>query len=179
MAVTAATDPRNEKTCINRVRPGVASWWTVVRTNASNCCVSPSSISSASHPKTTRAVAATRRAPSSKNPLFTFFDLSMSLNLGRFGILPAPSRLVDHIWIPQETRFSECDRPLKVADCAYGYQKENQDEADEVKENCGQEIGADEEGGKEKAGYEEGNSQEEVGEEEGSSEKGGGENKGR
>ena len=37
------------------------------------------------------------------------------------------------------------DQP--VVDCAYGYQKENQEEAGEVDENCGQEGGADEEGG--------------------------------
>src|ERR1700730_9920194 len=36
MVVTAATDPRNENTCIQRVSPGVASWWTAVRTRASN-----------------------------------------------------------------------------------------------------------------------------------------------
>jgi hypothetical protein len=34
-----------------------------------------------------------------------------------------------------------------VLDCAYGYQKENQEEADEVEENCGRAGGADEEGG--------------------------------
>jgi hypothetical protein len=28
-----------------------------------------------------------------------------------------------------------------VVDCAYGYQKETQDEAHEVEENCGQESG--------------------------------------
>ena len=83
MAVTAATDPRNENTCISRVRPGVANWWTAVRTNASNCCVSPSSISSASHPKTNKAAVAIKREPRSKNALFTFFDLSMWLDLGR------------------------------------------------------------------------------------------------
>jgi len=38
-----------------------------------------------------------------------------------------------------------------VVDCAYGYQKENQEEADEIEENCGQEGGADEEGGSEEA----------------------------
>jgi hypothetical protein len=32
-----------------------------------------------------------------------------------------------------------------VVHCAYGYQKENQEEADEVEENCGQEGGVDEE----------------------------------
>jgi hypothetical protein len=37
------------------------------------------------------------------------------------------------------------DQP--VVDCAYDYQKENQEEADEVEKNCGQEGGADEEGG--------------------------------
>jgi hypothetical protein len=37
------------------------------------------------------------------------------------------------------------DQPM--VDCAYGYQKENQEEAGEVDENCGQEGGADEEGG--------------------------------
>jgi hypothetical protein len=40
----------------------------------------------------------------------------------------------------------------RVIDCAYGHQEENQDEADEVEENCGQESGTDEEGGKEKVG---------------------------
>lgn len=44
-----------------------------------------------------------------------------------------------------------------VVDCAYGYQNENQEEADEVEENCEQEGD----------------------EEEGSSKKGGGENEGR
>jgi hypothetical protein len=33
-----------------------------------------------------------------------------------------------------------------MVDCAYGYQKENQEEAGEVDENCGQEGGTDEEG---------------------------------
>jgi len=32
-----------------------------------------------------------------------------------------------------------------VVHCAYGYQKENQEEADEVEESCGQEGGVDEE----------------------------------
>ena len=45
---------------------------------------------------------------------------------------------------------AENDQP--VVDCAHGYQKETQDEAHEVEENCGQESGVDEEGGKEKAG---------------------------
>jgi hypothetical protein len=36
------------------------------------------------------------------------------------------------------------DQPM--VDCAYGYQKENEEEADEVEENCGQEGGVDEEG---------------------------------
>jgi hypothetical protein len=39
-----------------------------------------------------------------------------------------------------------------VVHCAYDYQKENQEEADEVVENCGEEDGADEEGGQEKTG---------------------------
>src|SRR5271157_74386 len=115
MAVTAATDPRNENTCISWVRPGVANWWTAVRTNASNCCVSPSSISSASHPKTTRAVVATRRAPRSKNPPLTFCGWLMSLNLGRSGILPVLSRLIDHTGTPQETCFPEYGTLLKYA----------------------------------------------------------------
>jgi len=37
------------------------------------------------------------------------------------------------------------DQP--VVDCAYGYQKEDQEEATEVEENFGQEGGADEKGG--------------------------------
>lgn len=100
MAAAAATDPRKESVCIKRVRPGVARWWTAVRTNVSNCCVSPSSISSASHPKTNRAVAAIRRALRSKDVLFTFFGVSMSLDMGECGMLPVLSRLVDHNWIP-------------------------------------------------------------------------------
>jgi hypothetical protein len=34
-----------------------------------------------------------------------------------------------------------------VVDCANGYQKENQEEVNKVKENCRQEGGADEEDG--------------------------------
>lgn len=41
------------------------------------------------------------------------------------------------------------DQP--VVDCAYGYQEENQEKADEIEENCGQERGADEERGSEEA----------------------------
>ena len=33
-----------------------------------------------------------------------------------------------------------------VVHCAYGYQKEKQEEACEIEENCGQEVGADEDG---------------------------------
>jgi hypothetical protein len=51
-----------------------------------------------------------------------------------------------------------------VLDWPYACQKENQEEADEVEENCGQEGGSDEEG-----------TLEEVGEEESCCEKGGGE----
>jgi len=69
----------------------------------------------------------------------------MSLNLGRSEILPVLSRLVDHNWIPQETRLSERGTLQPVVNCAYGYQQENQEE-DEVEENCGEEGGADEEG---------------------------------
>ena len=35
---------------------------------------------------------------------------------------------------------------VPVVDCAYGYQKENQEEADESEENGGQEGDADEDG---------------------------------
>src|SRR4029077_6548573 len=97
--VTAAADPKNENTCINRVRPGVASWWTAVRTNVSNCCISPSSISSASHPKTNKAAAAISRAPRSKNTLFLFFGLSMPLESS----------------FPREMHFSESGALLKQA----------------------------------------------------------------
>jgi hypothetical protein len=112
--VTAATDPRKENSCINRVRLGVANWCTAVRTNASNCCVSPSSISSASHPKKNKAAAAIRRAPRSKNALFTLLGLSMWLDLGRN---VARSKLIGRSKLdsPEKTHFAEFGTLLRQA----------------------------------------------------------------
>jgi hypothetical protein len=45
----------------------------------------------------------------------------------------------------QRPRRARNDQP--VVDCAYGSQKENQEEADEIEENCGKEGDANEEGG--------------------------------
>jgi hypothetical protein len=55
-----------------------------------------------------------------------------------------------------------------LVDCAYGYQKENE-EAGEIKENCQQEGDANQEAGSKK----DENSQAEIGEEEAGCEKGG------
>ena len=64
--------------------------------------------------------------------------------------------LLDFLWTPASRvafKSIRLQRPARARDdqpvvnCAYGYQKENQEEADEVEENCGQEGGADEEAG--------------------------------
>jgi hypothetical protein len=41
------------------------------------------------------------------------------------------------------------DRGKLVVDCAYGYQKEHQEKADELDEGCRLEIGTDEKAGEE------------------------------
>jgi hypothetical protein len=61
----------------------------------------PSSISSASHPKTNSAVAAIRKAPSSRITLFTFSGFSMSLDLVGLGMLPFLAPLVDAAELPE------------------------------------------------------------------------------
>ena len=56
--------------------------------------------------------------------------------------MPAARVVSDSVKLRRPARAGN-DQP--VVDCAYGYQKENQEEADEVEENCGQEGGVDEE----------------------------------
>ncbi len=74
---------------------------------------------------------------------------------GKFGNaqLNLPIDQQKFVQVGDDFRPSRCLSPLKmsrddqpVVDFAYGYQKEDQ-EADEVEENCGQERGSDEEGG--------------------------------
>jgi hypothetical protein len=46
-----------------------------------------------------------------------------------------------------EKSFLNIRNDQPVVDCAYAYQKENQEETGDVEENCCQEKGTDEEGG--------------------------------
>jgi hypothetical protein len=113
MAVTAAADPRNEKTCINRVRQGRSE---LVDGNPQVCiellCVALKHLFR-QPPKDEKRCRGYQNGTQEQDAAVYFFWLIHVFGFGKIRNLTIPSRLLDRNWIPASMRFSECSTLLK------------------------------------------------------------------